>query len=424
MALRHLLTLTTRRVKLATAPGPVDTLFEDLDTGEILLGGTVWDAEDESWVAPATGAGMQSLGNDPLAPLTISQRNALAVATHNPPVALSAASLLEVLVFQILGSLADPTGIARPKPIRMSRRRGVGIFFGSYGRLQLGDFEANTAHPNFQAALDVRIADYRRRKAAGDSLDSLQRWTGYALEQYFGRASDDFLDQVLPPEHLADGWRPHSTTIGDTFTDSDGTSLDAHTATGPNGGFEWTIQTGDAAEINGNEVSRPANNASNFCRADSDLSSDDHKSIVDITDLPAVTGRAAGPLLRYDSSAEDFYRCRLRVLDSGTNAEWIIHEYTAGSGTEILNGASFTHPTLPVTVRAEMDGSDIEIFMDDVSQETLTDTTHTGNVRCGIYFQPESGSNYAAVDNFEAADLAAAADVRKQIVAAYMRVNA
>ncbi|HZA21049.1 MAG TPA: ABC transporter substrate-binding protein, partial [Dehalococcoidia bacterium] len=57
------------------------------------------------------------------------------------------------------GTLADPPGASRVKPLRFGRR-GLELFLNNFLVLQE---PLETNHPNFQATLDVRRADYRRK---------------------------------------------------------------------------------------------------------------------------------------------------------------------------------------------------------------------------------------------------------------------
>lgn len=355
--------------------------------------------------APMGSTGMHCLGSNLDAAMTLSEVNTIAVLFGKPMGSIEARNM-RGLIAEVLTSDADPTGSTFSKPVRVSRGSGLRINLGGYGTIVEERFSYRS--DAFAATLAVRMADYTRRRLAGESLTSLRRWTGYDMQQFYGRMDDEFLDDLLPTEYVEDGWEAPSTTVGDTFTDTDGTQIDSHTATGPNGGFGWTLNTGSDIEIQSNQAEGPGNNQSNYARADSDLSSDDMYSEVDATVIPDIAGRAVGPLARYDVSADDGYRFRLRSTGSG-NGEYRIDKKISGTTTNLVTSSGFTMPSLPVTVRIEVDGSNIEGFEDGVSKASTTDSDVTGYVRAGIYVQPEDPGNEADVDNFEAADLAVSA---------------
>jgi hypothetical protein len=372
-----------------------------------LAGGTAQGYGLFAYDIPMGATGMHCLGGNLDAAMTLVQANTIALILGKPMGSIRARDMRGIIE-ELLTSDADPTGLTFAKPVRSSRKLGLKINLGGYGTIVDKPFSTSSA--SFTATLGVRFADYRRLRAAGTPARTLRKWTGYDMLQYYGRTGDEFVSQLVPPEHVGDGWERPATTIGDTFTDTNGTSITAHTATGPGGGYGWSLAAGDAMEIQSNEISTAGNNASNHARANSDLSSDDMHATADIVAIAAVSGRAAGTLIRWDSVAtpdETFYRARLRR--SGANCHIRISKYESASATQLLDGGTFTCPSFPVTFRFEMDGSDMEVFLNAVSQETLTDTSITGNVRAGIYLQGENPGTESIEDNFEAADLAVAA---------------
>ena len=191
------------------------------------------------------------------------------------------------------------------------------------------------------------------------------------------------------------------TTLQDTFVETSDTNIDAHTATGPNSGFSWVYTAGsttDMVVIAADDNLKSSANIDRSARAESDLADDDHFCQFQV-DLWATGGsNSMGPLARYDSAADKFYLLALRT----NSAQYRI--FKKDGGFTQLASATETLPSEPVTAYLEADGSSLDGKIDGTSKITDTDTTFTGQVRCGIF----SGEN-AKHDNWKAEDLGAAA---------------
>lgn len=355
-------------------------------------------------------------------------------------------SVMSVIPNQSLGEMipdlflnhADPAGQTRWKPIRGTPRSGADIKFGDVTFL---NGKVTESHPAFQNTLAVRLADYGRNARIPDTLTGvakgrwvqgfltggerqdgitlteaearlrwqavLERWTGHDMLVLHGRRGDDLLPLYVPQEYIDAGHkqRQPTTTFGDTFTDTDGVSLDAHTPTGPNAGTGWTEVVGTALEIQENLCSA-AGAVTVSARLDDSLSSDDHYSQADVdisTGGDTSNDPRIGMAVRYAAAATTYYFGDARQSTSFAHR---IYKMVAGTPTVLATGTAAVAPAEGL-LKVQVDGSDLEIFWDGVSQVTVTDTAITGNLQPGLD-RTTSINRTSTWDNFEAADLAAA----------------
>ena len=97
-----------------------------LDQGNLWLGPWEWRLELDGsgfWGAPLVIDPLRydNLGSDPLGRMQLAQRNALADGMSIARTALPDSNLADILAHFVLGTLADPTGVNRVKPLRMGR---------------------------------------------------------------------------------------------------------------------------------------------------------------------------------------------------------------------------------------------------------------------------------------------------------------
>jgi hypothetical protein len=104
--------------------------------------------------------------------------------------------------------------------------------------------------------------------------------------------------------------------IGDNFTNTNGTTLASHVATGPNGGFTWlVVQSGAGLTIEGNQLHVGASQAVSFMRADVNLGNADQEGQFTVVSWNEGINRVSvGVMLRKDSSAtRTFYWADLNI---------------------------------------------------------------------------------------------------------------
>ena len=284
------------------------------------------------------------------------------------------------MLIELLTRHADPTGQARWKPLRGTKRLGARLNLGGWQVWSSGFdsvIEANT--------IAVFQADYRRNKTEGESAKVLKRWTGAEIRKVFGRMSDELAAQILPPEYDKDGWEPPKTSVSDDFNRGN-EELGASA--------NWTEVNGDL-EVISNEVGPGATGSAFNARFGTVLSSDEQFAEIDFT--TAANGSSfVGPATRFAAAAETFYF--YRQTEGGAIS--LVRRVTGSNTTD----ASDTNAiTLPVTVRGKVDGSDLlDLLIDTVSKLTFTDNTITGNLRTGLIFRAiatdERGDNWSAAD--------------------------
>lgn len=304
-------------------------------------------------------------------------------------------------LWDVLTVSGDPTGDDRCKPLMPTRRKHLDLVLSGHGRVRRANFD-----PGMAEAAPIRDALQRQyrayRQAARDGLmkdDVHHRRILDMWHEKYGLDEDYFIPDDLPRETRI----KHETTIGDTFTDTNGTNIEDHTATGPNSGFSWsTVGTATTFTVESNEINNSGSGVT-LVRADSDLSGDDHYAEATFTTAGSVS-RTMGPSARKDSSATaTYYVCFMDEAGGGDN--WETYKRVSGSFTSIGSDTSGSLAGTE-TLRIECDGSSIKRIVDSSEQNDATDTAISGNVRCGIS-TAHGASTGLAMDDFEAADLGA-----------------
>jgi hypothetical protein len=190
---------------------------------------------------------------------------------------------------------------------------------------------------------------------------------------------------------------PHNTTITESFDTTDSSTL------GPD--LSWTELTGDF-KVNGNAATVADDSVNSFARADTDLSSDDQSSQIDITALPvSASANWFGAAARVSDSATTLYYTI--GLNSSGSADLIrVAKVVEGSLTNLDGDLSFTRD-LPDTIILEIDGSSFKTSIGGVDKHDFTDTAITGNLRTGMIGRINTAQSEGDVkgDNFEASDL-------------------
>lgn len=303
-------------------------------------------------------------------------------------------------LWDVLTVSADPTGDDRCKPIMPTRRGNLELWLSGRARQKKFDKAMSEAAP----VRDLLQRQYRvdRQDALDGKLNGDDRFHRRMLDWQCNKYNCDE-DWIIPGDLPRETRLPHSTTIGDTFVDTDDTDLASHTATGPNSGFSWTtIHAANVYEVDTNQCH---NDGASFgsARAGTALSGDDHYAKVDIVD--ASTGfRSLGVMCRKNAtdSTLTYYIGLVDIQgtpDNGESWKWVTGSLTSiGSdvGTNWSNGDE---------LMLECDGSNQVRKKNGTGEDTATDTAITGNTYCGI------GCVHSAtggrMDDFEAADLSA-----------------
>jgi len=291
---------------------------------------------------------------------------------------------------------ADPTGVTAPKPVTGRFGKEVALYLGGE---KLKSEEFTEAHK--QRTVDVFQHDYRQNVGMYPKA-LLQKWVGAKMKEIYGEMSNEKANLLVPVEHRKGVlWKKPETIIGDTFVDTNGVDLEAHTASGPNSGFSWSKLAGSSMEIQTNKVQRDTTtgHGDRDYRADSDLSSDDMycKATIGSTG----TSFDVSVSTRFSSSARTHYQ-----------TEWgngfrRISKFVAGTHTIMQSDGSSN--SLGDILECRVDASIIQAYRNGSQVLTnQTDTAITGHLRAGLSIWHDNST----WDDWEAGDLGAAATVR------------
>lgn len=380
-----------------------------------------------SYAAPKVISNSVYLGDDPLAVTSLATRNALADMMDLSRAAMPGDNLEDLLADTLLTAMADPSGIVRWKPVRTSVARGLRFKLGDYTYAQ----RFSSAHPSFQATLDVRWADYRKQRPAIQALleskeprdqangarmlAALKRSTDDAAKRLFGieleSDSHPSLDQLIPTEYRGDGYLKRATTRDETWTTADSDNI--------NGDLNWNEDQGDI-DVVSNEIRTITLNTNLWARCTDALSSDDHWSSLIGYSSNINGNRDYGPTARkIDSAVRTYY-----VLDANHDGGNLrLQKKVAGTSTQI--GSSVSHSwsaNVDYDLKLEANGSLLNCWVDSVQKFTdETDTSITGNLLFGV--EINKGSNgHIGIKEAHAADLAAGLTAA-EIMAALQATN-
>ncbi len=360
---------------------------------------------------------------------------------------LSANNVLDAL-WEVLTFRADPEGNLRAKPLIPTVRGDLELWLGGHSLVRSWRFQGQSdpAWPNIQKVIQN---DYRRirefalseaaalraiptnpkelagkanrlrwsriyrsarrkgitfdkaREAVADYQEKLHRRVLGGLERkYRTIAGREFIPDDLPDEEST---RPE-TTITESFNKEDSGTL------GPD--LTWTEycpsdSTWRVLDNQANYHEGPSHDACyGTARAENDLSSNDHYS--ELSAIVVQSGNsyqpgAIGPAVRFDSSIETCYIGRLWQHDNDSERFKQIYKLISGAYTQLAS-SDYTF-NLPHTLRTQIDGTTLKLFIDTAEEISLTDTAISGGVRTGIHGREHGWSTGPRGDDFEAADL-------------------
>jgi len=198
----------------------------------------------------------------------------------------------------------------------------------------------------------------------------------YGLADYRDLFPRDLRREVRPP--LKPG-----TTLTDDFNR-------------PDLGAAWTAVDGWWSIYNSQQIQCTGGGSANMASAryESDLSTDDHYAQLEFT-YAENTYRWLGPAARFAATAETAYVGLVRA-EGGLRK---LVKCIGGTLTDLGSDAGGSGP--PQTVKVWAVGSTIKLFDDDVEIFSVTDTSITGNLRCGLGGDPagtERGDDFLAED--------------------------
>lgn len=324
---------------------------------------------------------------------TTSQRDELRLRlglSANP----QGATLVDV-IGDVLGSLADPTGQARPKPLMPIAGIGYEIHLANHSRVWQLDYdprETLAANPKGRAnkvrdVIRATIAEARRNggpELAAKVLGHVLQRHGYTRQEVEEGASGkraEWARLIRPADLAAMGgatFRPKrpATSYSESFNTADSDTL------GPD--LTWSEVIGDLDVVS----NRASTSTTGFAeaRAQHDVSSADHYAQVQIyqTSTSGSANHLAAPCARFASAARTFY-----------SFAWFyggLYLYKTVSGTYTIIGSAVETPApLPATWRVDCSGSTIRGLQNGTQKVSVTDTAITGNTRGGLWAYRASG---------------------------------
>lgn len=315
---------------------------------------------------------------------------ALGLATVN------GTTLVECL-WDVLTVQARPIGDTGPKPIIPTTARKLELYLGGHSLVMSKPFDlAMPEATNVKLCLqeDYRVVQDETAKGLTSDPKLDQKVLGYWGLKY---GVPDPENYFIPADMVKVGPLAPATTLTDDFTRADQTGLGTAA-----GGWSWTTVAG-AANIVSNQASIPSSAALYSVRAESDLSSADHYAQVDIVTIGVVTH--SGGATRFAGAATTYYQA---VYFKG-DGKYYVSKVVTGTETHLGTAVAIT-TSLPEAYKCEINGSTLKGYQAGVERRSETDTSITANTRTGIAGYRESG---ATLDNWSAADLAAAAATAK-----------
>jgi len=325
--------------------------------------------------------GYVDLGTSTSKALTAEQIDAIKTATG---VSNLRKSSLAGILSELLTTESDPD--SSHKPLLPTRAGELEIWLDNkrvWSRAYRGTQDA--AWPKIQRVLQE---DYRRIRTESiiTGTEHHRRVLGVWKEKY-GATAREIIPGDLPVEEPL----PHQTIYTEDWNCPDNNSPDCD--------LNWTETLNDwDIQFNWLWI---MNSGYAYCRAEHDLSGDDHEAQVDgIIDQHGES--RVGAAARFAAAANTFYTACGKL--TGPTLE--LYKYVIGARTTLdTAGVSFSFPD---TFKVSCDGSTIKGYFNGIEKCSATDTDITGNTRCGVYGNSAGLGQRAYVDNFQCQDLAAA----------------
>lgn len=319
---------------------------------------------------------------------------------------------------RVLGVDAHPDGELGPRPVMPTTKGLFSLRFAVFGTavpedqrfdLLLGQERFNPAFPDVPhfAGKGLILDCCRDRiKQANDTqgTEFAKKVSGFELVTRFGVKIEDvhlYGKEIMPVELRNETPSKPETTITDTFTDGDGT-----TVTG------WTeVQGGWSIASNKLENDTPGGDAEALIRNDTALSGADHFSRASVT-WESGSSRRAGPCARFSGAAATCYAGHANA----SNDDFGIIEYTAGSALVLASYTANVFGASTVTEYIQADGSVISGWFSSPSSVGVSFTdTSLGNFSVGIAARSGADGNNHKFDDFRAGDFSGGGTVARLI---------
>jgi len=315
-------------------------------------------------------------------------------------IAVAGERLVDLIFDGFVGG-SDPTGEEAVKPLVPTMGGNLELWMPGHSRVKSERFAwgVHRHTDKLQTMLRKEFDGLMIAAGKGELKDDKHHLR--ILDAYCDKYRVADWKEFVDPKSKKDvpGRIKHETTITESFNTADSGTL------GPD--LTWTEVLGTWGIVSNKAEFAASQAILGSARAESDLSSSDHYAACDITYLDVANSNAqVRALARFNSSAATYYSSGPQYNNSsGGTARHYTVKIVSGMSTTLFGPTGFTLPSLPVEIRTECNGSTISAHRGGSSVQSLTDTSITGNVRCGIgAVTPGTAVN---LDDFEAADLAA-----------------
>ncbi len=295
-------------------------------------------------------------------------------------------------VSDVLGSLADPTGVSGPKPLLPTREWLLEIHLAYHSRVKSESFNgaalfATTATGRNNRIREVLRSDLETAYASGGaellakvlggwcdrwgvSYSQAAKWRNLLRGPMLARLLDEGRGKFNP--------KKPRTSYSDDFNRADG-AIGSSWSTFTASGVSWLIASNVARCFYDHPTASTASN--NYARYESDVSSADHWC--DLTATSATLGNNSqhqnGPLCRYDSAADTAYGSQKSYSTSSVQNSLV--KIVSGTFTT-LGSSSYAGVGKR---RVQANGSTISCEGPvGTSRVSVSDTAITGNTRGGM----------------------------------------
>jgi hypothetical protein len=295
------------------------------------------------------------------------------------------------LLYELVTTKGDHTGDDFARPLMPNMRRRVSLTLAGQLVHRERFLHSSLQHRAARRQLREQYREDRRASLAGERL-----YRGVPDLQHHRRCLDFRRrklgipwQELVPPEYTGDeGPLDHRTTITDDFNRGNENPI----------GGNWTPIDGDWLLVSNElEASQGSVSQPQSVRYDgTDLSSVDHYAQLDFVSGDS-TSAYIGPVVRFSSSAETYYRSLIR--SSGSLS--YISKIVSGTNTHLATETNGAGP--PNTGYLEVDGSILILKMNGGQVATVDDSSISTGTRAGV---SANTSVDEQGDNYEAADLA------------------
>ena len=325
------------------------------------------------------------------------------------------------IVFELFAHHADITGQARWSTVRPNEQGVIAIRLGGQFTHALAFTQQAYRPATHTLVLDLLQSLYRRvaaAAAAGHLPEHFEdEWLDKQLEHY-GRHFNFRYEDLIPSDMPTRPPRPHGTSQDDNFIDSSNVALQDHTPSGTNTSFTWEEVIGVETNIDviaaSNDL-RGRDAGVGQYRTSVALADDGHFAQMDYAAATVGSGAAEDGVItnKHATLATESWQEFMAKFSANQLQQ---RERTAGSSTHLSGSPianTFTADQV-YTLKGVSSLADLHtLFLDAVSKNSVTDTSHQGNLHIGIRMR-HSGSTG---DNFSGGDNPSGGGARSQVAA-------